>query len=210
MMRLLLLLWCSAVLLAVARGEVVERAYYLGTKEPLLWAYEIAHKDPSKEEDLFGAEPELVRLKGVPYESLYLSKGDELWDVSAVFAEDSGKRRLFERAIFNETTGRFVFKGEREVSDRVDAIARAQIMDLPRTIQINAKVYRVKKKNFGVSKWNGGELEKRHKSLLEAEGMTRPGQQFVFKGGAIEMRVQPQVGGNDEVIDLEFYDQRRG
>jgi len=204
LLLLLLLMWSSAV--AVAWGEVIERAYYLCTKEPLFWAFEEAHRDPLKEDDLYGAERDIVRLGNVPYQSPYLSEGDELWDVSAEFAKDAGRRRLFEWAIFNETTGYFVFKGKPEMMDLIDALARAEIVELPRTVLVNAKVYRVRRKNVGISKWKVSDLEKRHKSLLEAEVMTRPGQEVIFKGGdgSIDLRLEPQVGAVDEAIDLVF------
>ena len=206
MIRLLFLMWFHAVLLTVARGEVVERAYYFGSKEQLLSEMN-NDGDPFAEDDpevAPEAEKVVTRLQKAPFKSRYISAGDRLWDVSSQFEDDSGVEVPFEWAVFNETTGWLILKGETKELDRVGPDVQSVILSLPRSIHLHAKIFLVPTQDWGISSWKVSELEKSHQCLLEAEVMTPPGMEALVEGekGAIKLRFEPQVGSSDEVIDM--------
>ncbi|MDB4537710.1 hypothetical protein N9230_03745 [Akkermansiaceae bacterium] len=206
-------MWCSAVLLMVARGEEIrERAYYFGSKESLIWMIPQEEKnggpDPFATDFKSGMAPgkSMLRLKEAPFESPYISKGDELWDMAAELKNISGEGILIEQAIFNQTTRRLILRGNEAAFDRFDPFALGMSHDVPQMVQLKAQVYLVPRKGFGHSGWNGANLRKSYQSLAEAELMMRPGIEAVFEGGegALKMRVEPQVAADRKIIDMRL------
>jgi hypothetical protein len=197
---------CATISLAVAWGEEVrERAYYLGTKNELHWGFTQNGGDV----DPFAADPEpapeltMVPLEKAPFQSRYFSEGNQLLDLTAGLRNHCPKEAKIGNAVFNETTGRLVVLADDAAHEFIEPIARSIIVGLPRMIRLTVKVYQVPIKGFGVSRWNGVDLETDHRSLVEAEVMTRPGAEAVINSskGALVLNFEPQVGSNDEIID---------
>ena len=107
------------------------------------------------------------------FKSRYFSEGDELWDLTAELNSMPSKEIVIEQAIFNETTGRLIIRGDDAALDRMNLIADAMTTNIPQMIQLTVKVYQVPMKNWGISRWNGEDLKNSHRSLMEAEMMAQ-------------------------------------
>ena len=80
--------------MAVARGEVVERAYYFGPQNLTYW--ELLPKSGAP----FGEEVKRKPLGAVPFESRFFTKGDRLWDLTEDLSKTiRGKSRRKGRSI---------------------------------------------------------------------------------------------------------------
>lgn len=144
MIRSVLTLWLLT--LVVSHAEIITRAYYVGKIPPGYWQPigqvslgtlpSLDSVSPAPVDSL----PEIVTpkpLKKAPFESPLFREGDVLYDFKQFKKQVEHVQGKLEHAIYNETTGRIVVRGEPLVHTVFQALSAVAANSLPKIVELD-------------------------------------------------------------------------
>jgi len=208
-MRVVIYLVLNVLFLVNLQGaEMRERAYYFGPQDLEDWKFSTqddSGDDPFSDREMVEAESvRPLALKAVPYESVFFGEGDQLWDLKPDLEKTMGREVQILSAVYNQSTGRFVLRGTEYAHSVVSVIAEGNAQKLPRMIQSTLQVFKVPRRSFGVTQWDGLKLANEETCLAEIVCATKPGQKASSEvgDGLLSVEIEPNVGMYDEWVDI--------